>query len=278
MGPAPTHAIFIQTIPRLCTKSSHASTGSSEVVLTMGRCTLLLGLLPLYAEAGFKMKGYDSGEPGSGPCESHTLSWADSQWTNLENPHTSDADVACLDFYEFDAPVSMLIDASACGSSPAATITLATYDSHGCGADLDQSFDFIDGQCLTQETDPWVCFFINSAGGVSGGHCWNIFSVRLECYDPLAPIEEDADDDSPDSAGGGPVAMILVGVAILLVGVAGGIFVSRRKPVADAPAAIQMATHVVVEDRVAKADPEAPPEPSGLPVASAQEVPAPVWA
>jgi len=190
---------------------------------------ILLGLLPLYAEAGFQMKGYDSGEPGSGPCESHTLSWADSQWTNLENPVKSAADVACLDFYEFDAPVSMRIDASACGSSPAATITLATYDSHGCGADLDQSFDFIDGQCLTQDTDPWVCIFINSAGGVSGGHCWNIFFVRLECYDPLAVASAD-DDDSPDSAGGGPITMILVAVAILLVGVAGGIFVSRRNP------------------------------------------------
>ena len=43
----------------------------------------------------------------------------------------------------------------------------------------------------------------------------------------------------------------------------------------DAPAVIQMATHVVVDDgRMAKADPESPAPPI---VAAAEEVPAPVW-
>ena len=68
--------------------------------------------MPLSTDAGFRMEGYDSGEPGSGPCESHTLSWADAHWTNVQNPHESVDDVACLDIYEDDIPVSMKIDAS----------------------------------------------------------------------------------------------------------------------------------------------------------------------
>ena len=46
---------------------------------------LLLVLLAWSTEAGFRMEGYDSGEPGSGPCGPQ-LSWADAHWTNLQNP------------------------------------------------------------------------------------------------------------------------------------------------------------------------------------------------
>ena len=61
----------------------------------------------------------------------------------------------------------------------------------------------------------------------------------------------------------------------LLVGVGAGVFVSRRRPAPEAPAVIQMATHVVVDDgRMAKADPESPAPPI---VAAAEEVPPPVW-
>ena len=77
---------------------------------------LLLVLLAWSTEAGFRMEGYDSGEPGSGPCESHTLSWADAHWTNLQNPHESVDDGACLNIYEDEIPVSMRIDASACSA------------------------------------------------------------------------------------------------------------------------------------------------------------------
>ena len=152
--------------------------------LTMRALLLLLA----GAEAGFRMEGYDSGEPGSGPCESHTLSWADAHWTNLKNPHEVAEDVACLDFYEDDIPVSMKIDASACSSSSSELIWMTTYDSHGCGNDLDATFNFTDGQCRKQTTDPWSCFFIQN-DQLRYGHCWNIFSVRLSCWDgSVAPV------------------------------------------------------------------------------------------
>ena len=149
---------------------------------------LLLVLLAWSTEAGFRMEGYDSGEPGSGPCESHTLSWADAHWTNVQNPHESVDDVACLDIYEDEIPVSMKIDASACSSSSSELIWMTTYDSHGCGNDVDSMFNFTDGQCRKQETDPWSCFFIQN-DQLRYGHCWNIFSVRLSCWDgSVAPV------------------------------------------------------------------------------------------
>ena len=146
----------------------------------------LLTLLPLSALAGFRMEGYNSGEPGSGPCESHTLSWNDANWTGLQNPHESVEDVACLDFYEDGIPVSMKIDATACSSSSSELIWMTTYDSHGCGNDLDATFNFTDGQCRKQETDPWTCFFIQN-NQLLYGRCWNIFSVRLSCWPPPSP-------------------------------------------------------------------------------------------
>ena len=152
------------------------------------RAVLLTLLLPLSTDAGFRMEGYDSGEPGSGPCESHTLSWADAHWTNVQNPHESVDDVACLDIYEDEIPVSMKIDASACSSSSSELIWMTTYDSHGCGNDVDSMFNFTDGQCRKQETDPWSCFFIQN-DQLRYGHCWNIFSVRLSCWDgSVAPV------------------------------------------------------------------------------------------
>ena len=344
-------------------------------------------LLLAGAEAGFRMEGYDSGEPGSGPCESHTLSWADAHWTNLKNPHEVAEDVACLDFYEDDIPVSMKIDASACSSSSSELIWMTTYDSHGCGNDVDSMFNFTDGQCRKQETDPWSCFFIQN-DQLRYGHCWNIFSVRLSCWDgSVAPVtgaitfsglsladaqaneavlvdtiatsagvdesrvsisiataarrrladgvivtyfiatettadaaalvhtlstlttedtkaalttaaaengvaatfatvtvtvvivdeREDAagDDDDDEPATASTEILLVVGILLLLVGVGAGVFISRRRPAPDAPAVIQMATHVVVDDgRMAKADPESPAPPI---VAAAEEVPAPVW-
>ena len=352
------------------------------------RAVLLALLLPLSTHAGFRMEGYDSGEPGSGPCESHTLSWADAHWTNVQNPHESVDDVACLDIYEDDIPVSMKIDASACSSSSSELIWMTTYDSHGCGNDLDATFNFTDGQCRKQTTDPWSCFFIQN-DQLRYGHCWNIFSVRLSCWDgSIAPVtgaitfsglsladaqaneavlvdtiatsagvdesrvsisiasaarrrladgvivtyfiatettadaaalvhtlstlttedtkaaltaaaaengvattfatvtvtvvivdeREDAagdedDDDAPATAS--TEVLLVVGILLLLVGVGAGVFISRRRPAPDAPAVIQMATHVVVDDgRMAKADPESPAPPI---VAAAEEVPAPVW-
>ena len=120
--------------------------------------------------------------------ESHTLSWADAHWTNLQNPHEIVDDVACLDFYEDDIPVSMKIDATACASSSSELIWMTTYDSHGCGNDVDQVFNFTDGQCRKQETDLWSCFFIQN-NDLHFGRCWNIFSVRLSCWDgSVAPV------------------------------------------------------------------------------------------
>ena len=237
----------------------------------MMRC-LLLFLLAWSSEAGFRMEGYDSGEPGSGPCESHTLSWADAHWTNLQNPHESVDDVACLDIYEDELPVSMRIDASACSAwSSESKIWMTTYDSHGCGNDLDASFNFTDGQCRKQETDPWSCFFYQN-NAFHYGRCWNIFSVRLSCWDGSHPTSDD-DDDAPATAS--TEVLVVIGVLLLLVGVGAGVFVSRRRPAPEAPAVIQMATHVVVDDgQMAKADPESPAPPI---VASAEEVPAPVW-
>ena len=299
---------------------------------------LLLVLLAWSTEAGFRMEGYDSGEPGSGPCESHTLSWADAHWTNVQNPHESVDDVACLDFYEDDIPVSMKIDATTCrtpryvingkecpvgdielvssgnacvagaphfdpegavcandnepdeaycsyipefacarclshtfSSSSESKIWMTTYDSHGCGNDVDQVFNFTDGQCRKQETDPWSCFFIQS-NQLHYGRCWNIFSVRLSCWDGSHPTSGD-DDDAPATAS--TEVLVVIGVLLILVGVGAGVFVSRRRPAPEAPAVIQMATHVVVDDgRMAKADPESPAPPI---VAAAEEVPPPVW-
>ena len=236
------------------------------------RAVLLTLLLPLSTDAGFRMEGYDSGEPGSGPCESHTLSWADAHWTNVQNPHESVDDVACLDIYEDDIPVSMKIDASACSAwSSESKIWMTTYDSHGCGNDVDSMFNFTDGQCRKQETDPWSCFFIQS-NQLHYGRCWNIFSVRLSCWDGSHPASGD-DDDAPATAS--TEVLLVVGILLLLVGVGAGVFISRRRPAPEAPAVIQMATHVVVDDgRMAKADPESPAPPI---VAAAEEVPPPVW-
>ena len=149
---------------------------------------LLLILLAWSTEAGFRMEGYDgpNTRDGSGACASHTLSWADAHWTNLQNPHESVDDVACLDFYEKDIPVSMKIDATACSSSSSELMWMTTYDSHGCGNDLDATFNFTDGQCRKQETDPWTCFFIQN-NQLLYGRCWNIFSVRLSCWPPPSP-------------------------------------------------------------------------------------------
>ena len=231
----------------------------------------LLTLLPLSTLAGFRMEGYNSGEPGSGPCESHTLSWNDANWTGLQNPHESVEDVACLDFYEDGIPVSMKIDATACSSSSSELIWMTTYDSHGCGNDLDATFNFTDGQCRKQTTDPWSCFFIQN-DQLRYGHCWNIFSVRLSCWDGSHPTSGD-DDDAPATAS--TEVLLVVGILLLLVGVGAGVFISRRRPAPEAPAVIQMATHVVVDDgQMAKADPESPAPPI---VAAAEEVPAPVW-
>ena len=351
---------------------------------------LLLVLLAWSTEAGFRMEGYDgpNTRDGSGACASHTLSWADSHWTNLQNPHESVDDVACLDFYERDVPVSMKIDATACSSSSSELIWMTTYDSHGCGNDVDSMFNFTDGQCRKQETDPWSCFFIQN-DQLRYGHCWNIFSVRLSCWDgSVAPVTgaitfsglsladaqaneavlvdtiatsagvdesrvsisiataerrrladgvivtyfiatettadaaalvhtlstlttedtkaaltaaaaengvaatfetvtvtvvivderedaagDDDDDDAPATAS--TEVLLVVGILLLLVGVGAGVFISRRRPAPEAPAVIQMATHVVVDDgQMAKADPESPAPPI---VASAEEVPAPVW-
>ena len=79
---------------------------------------LLLVLLAWSTEAGFRMEGYDGPNPrdGSPACASHTLSWTDAGWTNVQNPHESVDDVACLDIYEDEIPVSMRIDASACSA------------------------------------------------------------------------------------------------------------------------------------------------------------------
>ena len=236
------------------------------------RAVLLTLLLPLSTDAGFRMEGYDSGEPGSGPCESHTLSWADAHWTNVQNPHESVDDVACLDIYEDDIPVSMKIDASACSAwSSESKIWMTTYDSHGCGNDVDSMFNFTDGQCRKQETDPWSCFFIQS-NQLHYGRCWNIFSVRLSCWDGSHPTSGD-DDDAPATAS--TEVLLVVGILLLFVGVGAGVFISRRRPAPEAPAVIQMATHVVVDDgQMAKADPESPAPPI---VAAAEEVPPPVW-
>ena len=236
------------------------------------RAVLLTLLLPLSTDAGFRMEGYDSGEPGSGPCESHTLSWADAHWTNVQNPHESVDDVACLDIYEDDIPVSMKIDASACSAwSSESKIWMTTYDSHGCGNDVDSMFNFTDGQCRKQETDPWSCFFIQS-NQLHYGRCWNIFSVRLSCWDGSHPASDD-DDDAPATAS--TEVLVVIGVLLILVGVGAGVFVSRRRPAPEAPAVIQMATHVVVDNgQMAKAAPESPAPPI---VAAAEEVPPPVW-
>ena len=184
---------------------------------------LLLVLLAWSTEAGFRMEGYDSGEPGSGPCESHTLSWADAHWTNLQNPHESVDDVACLNIYEDEIPVSMRIDASACSAwSSESKIWMTTYDSHGCGNDLDASFNFTDGQCRKQETDPWSCFFYQN-NAFHHGRCWNIFSVRLSCWDGSHPTSDD-DDDAPATAS--TEVLVVIGVLLLLVGVGAGVFLS----------------------------------------------------
>ena len=240
---------------------------------------LLLVLLAWSTEAGFRMEGYDgpNTRDGSGACASHTLSWTDAGFTNLQNPHESVDDVACLDFFETDynsgasVPLSMKIDATACSSSSSELILMTTYDSHGCGNDVDQVFNFTDGQCRRQDTDPFSCFFMH-LGIVYEALCQNLFSVRLSCWDGSHPTSGD-DDDAPATAS--TEVLVVVGVLLLLVGVGAGVFVSRRRPAPDAPAVIQMATHVVVDDgRMAKADPESPAPPI---VAAAEEVPAPVW-
>ena len=84
---------------------------------------------------------------------------------------------------------------------------------------------------------------------------------------------DDDDDDAPATAS--TEVLLVVGILLLLVGVGAGVFISRRRPAPEAPAVIQMATHVVVDDgQMAKADPESPAPPI---VAAAEEVPAPVW-
>ena len=231
---------------------------------------LLLVLLAWSTEAGFRMEGYDgpNTRDGSAACASHTLSWADSHWTNLQNPHESVDDVACLDFYEKDIPVSMKIDATACSSSSSELIWMTTYDSHGCGNDVDSMFNFTDGQCRIQETDPSTCFFRHDPNTYV---CWNVFSVRLSCWDGSHPTSDD--DDAPATAS--TEVLLVVGILLLLVGVGAGVFISRRRPAPEAPAVIQMATHVVVDNgQMAKADPESPAPPI---VAAAEEVPPPVW-
>ena len=240
---------------------------------------LLLVLLAWSTEAGFRMEGYDGPNPrdGSPACASHTLSWTDAGWTNVQNPHESVDNVACLDFFETDynsgasVPVSMKIDATACSSSSSELILMTTYDSHGCGNDVDQVFNFTDGQCRRQDTDPFSCFFMH-LGIVYEDLCQNLFSVRLSCWDGSHPTSGD-DDDAPATAS--TEVLLVLGILLLLVGVGAGVFISRRRPAPEAPAVIQMATHVVVDNgQMAKADPESPAPPI---VAAAEEVPPPVW-
>ena len=163
---------------------------------------LLLVLLAWSTEAGFRMEGYDSGEPGSGPCESHTLSWADAHWTNLQNPHESVDDVACLNIYEDEIPVSMRIDASACSAwSSESKIWMTTYDSHGCGHDVDRStrrliLPMASAASRRRTRGPASSTRTTRS---THGRCWNIFSVRLSCWDGSHPTSDD-DDDAPATA------------------------------------------------------------------------------
>ena len=98
-------------------------------------------------------------------------------------------------------------------------------------------------------------------------------TVTVVIVDEREDAAGDDDDDEPATAS--TEILLVVGILLLLVGVGAGVFISRRRPAPDAPAVIQMATHVVVDDgRMAKADPESPAPPI---VAAAEEVPAPVW-